>query len=435
MSKRQVIVLWIIALALTGALVAVKSKTGKGFEEATDRSRGETLLADFKDDAGQVARISITQGGMSAVLTRKDGTWVVANRDDYPANTTTVNELLRTLAETEVTQGIGADPSLAPRFGMDPGASDDAEKGTDLVLSNDAGTELAHLTFGKNVESGSNPMNPFGGGGASGRFVRNHADTSGVYVTKELFPTLSPDPARWLATDFLKVEKIRSVTASQPGAADTTEWTVSRADEDGDFTLEGKQDNEQLDTNTTNPLKNLFSYARFEDVVPADKAGAAWNEKFKRKVVIATFEGFTYTIEVGPEKVDKETDEDPTATPKETAYLMTVAVSASIPAERKAEEGESEEDAKSKQEAFETRKKELEEHLAATRKLEGRTFKVTKYTVDPLLKDRTAFIKAAPPAATTPAAGGTPGPRPRVQAVTPPIAIPPLPSEEPSADE
>jgi hypothetical protein len=51
-----------------------------------------------------------------------------------------------------VTDGIEAAPSFASRFGMDPAATDEQDRGTEVVLSNDAGTELARLTLGKNLE-------------------------------------------------------------------------------------------------------------------------------------------------------------------------------------------------------------------------------------------------------------------------------------------
>ncbi|BCX49374.1 conserved hypothetical protein [Haloferula helveola] len=443
MNQRQVIVLWIIALVLVGSLVAVNSTKSDGYQSATERSRGETLLADF--EPSEVASIVIKQGDETVSLSKKDGQWTVAERDNYPANASSINELLRTIDEVEVTQGIEADPEFAPRFGMDPSAEDDAEKGVDLVMGNDAGTELAQLTFGKNLESASDPMSPFGGGGSTGRFVRNHSDPSGIYVTSELFPNLSADPSAWLDEDFLKVEKIQTIAVSQPGKVDEVAWKITRDDEEGDFLLEGKKDNEQLDTTALNPLKNLFSYARFEDVVPAAEVEAAWDKEQRRQAVIETFEGFTYNVTFGPEK--SETTEGEDAQPQ-TSYLMRVTVTAKIPEQRKAEEGESEEDAKKKKEAFDTRKKTLEEKLETAKQLEGRTYRVTKFTVDALAKDRVGLIKSAPPAttgapgATTPPMGlgpiapGAPGPgtatppRRPARAVTPPIAIPPRPTEE-----
>lgn len=427
MNKRQVIVLWIIAVALVAAVAIVNSSKSNTYQSATERQRGDTLLADFKP--AEVANIAISQGDESVTLTQKEGGWVVTTRDDYPANVSDINTLLRTIEEVKVTQGVEADAEFAPRFGMDPEASDAEERGIDLVLSNDAGTELAHLTFGKNTESAGDPMSPFGGGGATGRFVRNHADASGMYVTSELFPTLSTDASSWLDEEFITVEKIRSIAVSKPGEESEIEWKLTRDDEEGDFALEGKKDNEELDSTAINPLKNLFSYARFEDVVPAAEAEEAWDKEQRQQAIIETFEGFTYNVTFGPEKSEGDAEAQD--------YLMRVAVTAELPEKRKPAEDETEEQAKEADEAFASRKKELEEKLEVARQLEGRTFRVTKFTVDALLKNRTGLIKSAAPANTgAPGGAALPGgatpmpPRRPTQAVTPPIAIPPLPPAE-----
>ncbi|GAA5483255.1 DUF4340 domain-containing protein [Haloferula sargassicola] len=426
MSKKQVIVLWIVAAVLILAVVVVKSSKSEAFESATARDRGDTLLPDFP--AEQVAKVEIKRGDDTVTLTKGEAGWTVAERDAYPANVSNINDLLRTVDEVKVTQGIEADPSFAPRFGMDPEATDEEEKGTDLVLSDASGKELAHLTFGKTLEAASNPMSPFGGG-SSGRFVMNHADESGVYVTSEVFPTLTVMVERWLDDTFLKVEKIQSIQVSKPGEENETAWEVTRDTENGDFSLVGKADNEELDPTALNPLKNLFSYARFEDVIPADKAEAIWKKDQRQTAVIKTFEGLTYHVTFGPAEKEDTADAD---APAPESYAMTVTVTGEVPKERKKAEGETEEAAKEADKAFDERKKALEETLANTRKLEGRVFKVSKYTVEPLLKDRTGLIKSAAPAHTAqpnPGMPGLPGQAPRrpVQAVTPPIQIPPMP--------
>lgn len=421
MNQRQVIVLWAIALVLVVAVVLANASKSEAYESTTKLGRGDTLLSEF--DPEQVAAIEIREGDDQVLLEKNDGAWVVDNRDDYPANLRNVHELLREVSEVKVTQGIEADPSFAPRFGMDPEGESAEELGTELVFRNDAGTELARLTFGKNLEAASNPMNPYGGG-STGRFVRNHADESGIYVTSELFPALQAEATRWLAEDFLKVQKIESVRVSEPGKPDETAWTLSREDEAMDFSLEGKTETEALDTTATNPIKNLFSYTRFEDVVPATEVAEAWQEDQKRQAVIETFEGLTYTIEFGPKKLTGDAEEG--AEP----YLMTVAVAGEIPAERKKGEDETEEKAKELDDAFTERKTALEEALATAKALEGRSYQVTKYTVDALLKARADLLQK--PAAAGAASGATPAipgmnPQPRARAVTPPIAVPPLP--------
>ncbi len=455
MSKRQVVVLWILAILLAAAAFFVRSGNSKGFEAKTQRARGATLLADFP--ATEVAKIQVNSGDKSSTLVRKDGKWTVAERENYPANTTTINDFLRTLAEVKVTDGIEAEPSFAPRFGMDPAATDEKERGTDIVLSNDAGTELARLTLGKNLEAAGDPMaGMMGGGGASGRFVRNHADESGVYKVSEVFPTLTAEPQRWLDEAFLKIEKIKAITVSPAAKPTEVAWKVTRADEVAEFTLEGSKAGEALDSNATSPLKSLFSYARFDDVVSKDGIDKIAKPLETKTVKIETLEGFTYTLSVTPTEAEKPKENDPEAAPPEESFLITAEVTAEIPAERKKEDKESEDDAKAKDKAFADRKAELEKKLATEKAFAGRTFKVSRYVVEALLKDRAALIKQpeAPAAAGNPAQGGlppgfpgglpgglppglpggqpgvvTPPVRRPVEAVTPPIAIPPLEEE------
>ncbi|MEK7949095.1 DUF4340 domain-containing protein [Luteolibacter soli] len=451
MNKRQVVVLWIVAIVLATAAFFARSGKSKGFESKTERSRSQTVLADFAAD--QVAKIKVSSGENTTTLVRKDGKWSVEERGGYPAKTTAVNEFLRSLAEVKVIEGVEAAPSFAPRFGMDPGSSKPEERGVEAVLSNDAGTELAHVTLGKNLQAaGEDPMAAMmgGGGGSTGRFLRNHADQSGVYKVSEMFSALSPEPKSWLNDEFVKVEKIKSVSVSDKGQPDKINWKVTRADENADFTIDSPKPGESVDSTAGNGLKSLFSYARFEDVMPADKAGEASKPAEKITAKIETFEGFTYTITLEPAEAEKPKEPaQPDAPAPEANYLMTVNVEATLPTERKKEEKESEEDAKTKDKAFADRKTELEKRLAAEKAMAGKVFKVTKYTVDPLLKLRSEVApqQAAPggpakgpgPAGTSmvlPGEGGAMTPpvqvppmpprRKPVEAVTPPIAIPPL---------
>ncbi|HEY1121386.1 MAG TPA: DUF4340 domain-containing protein [Haloferula sp.] len=451
MNKRQVVVLWIVALVLAAAAFITRSGKSKGFESKTERSRGQTLLNDFSAD--QVAKIKVSSGENATTLVRKDGKWTIEERGGYPAKTSAVNEFLRSLAEVKVTEGIEAQPSLAPRFGMDPKSSKPEERGTEAVLMNDAGAELAHVTLGKNLQSaGEDPMAAMmggGGGGSTGRFIRNHTDESGVYKVSEMFSALSPEPKSWLNDEFVKIEKIKSISVSDAGQADKINWKVTRDDENGEFKIDSPKPGENLESTVATSLKTLFSFARFEDVVSADDAAKNAKPAEKRTAKIETFEGFVYTITVEPTEAEKPKEPaTPDAPAPEENYLMTVNVEATLPTERKKEEKESAEDAKAKDTAFANRKAELEKRLAAEKAMAGKVFKVTRYTVEALLKLRSEVApQQAPGGAATPTPGPgaglvmpqqggamtppiqVPPPAPRrkpVEAVTPPIAIPPL---------
>ena len=458
MNKRQVIILWIIAIALGGAVGIVKLTQKDTTKSATKRAAGETLFESFPGT--DVNSVAIQGAEGSVTLTKKDGNWVVAERDNYPANASYVNDLIRTLTELKVTRGMEAGPSFAPRFGMDESSSTAADRGLTATFSDASGKEIAKVSLGKNIESGQD-MGPMMGGAMSvGRYVRNHADESGFYAVSEMFPSVSAEAQRWLKDDFISPEKVKSISITHKGKEDIA-WRLTRETEDAEYKLEGAAGSEVLDTTVTSPLKSVFSYARFDDVVPSDKVTEKADAANKQTVVLETFEGFKYTIGITP--VKDSTDK----------VLMTVTVTGEIAKERKKEEGEKPEDAKTKDEAFATRVKDLNEKLAKEQKLAGRTFEVAKTTVDSLLKERDQLItKATPPAPADPAQGSVqqlPGgviatppvgsgdspvapeappantpptpksPRqtattPPIEAVTPPIAVPPL-EEEKKAEE
>lgn len=437
MNKRQVTILWVIAIALGAAVAAVKLSQNTTSHSATKRVPPQTLFESFP--ASESSTIEIQGAASSVTLTKKAAKWVVLQRDNYPANNTFVNDLIRTLGELKVVQGMEAGPSFAPRFGMDEAATQPEDRGLTATFKDAAGKELAKVSLGKNIESGSSPS-PMGGSNAVGRYVRNHADDSGFYAVSEMFPSVSADAKRWLSNDFISPEKIKAITVSLPGKTEPA-WKLSRDGEEAEYKLEGAAATEVLDTAASSPLKSLFSYARFDDVVPAAKVAERILADSKRTAVIETFEGFTYTVGFSPTKPSAApaAPVSPAVEPAATDnFLVTVDVAAELPNERKKVDGEKPEDAKAKDNAFTERHKTLSEKLAKEKAFAGVTFEVAKTTIEPLLKDRAGLIaKATPPAPQGASNGGVqklPGgmiARPPVsattqpiEAVSPPISIP-----------
>lgn len=447
MNKRQVIILWVIAIVLGVTVTLVKLSQNKTTRSATQRVHGQTLFESFP--ANETASVVIQGARDSVTLAKKNGKWVVQDRNDYPANGTYVNDFLRTLADLKVTLGMEAGPSFAPRFGMDEAATTPADHGLTATFKDAAGKEIAKVSLGKNIESGSedSPM----GNSSVGRYVRNHADESGFYAVSEVFPSVSSDVKHWLATDFISPEKVKSISVTQPGKSDIA-WKVTRDGEEAEFKLDGANATEVLDTTVTAPLKSLLSYARFEDVVPSDKVAERAEADQKRTITIETFEGFNYTLTTTPTKppaapaAPTAQDEIPAATDN---FLMTVEVAAELPKERKKEEGEKPDDAKAKDTAFTDRLKSLTEKLAKEKAFAGTTFEVSKSTVEVLLKERSELIaKPTPPPAST--TGGPPvqtfpggmiakppvtATTPPIEAVTPPISVPSADDDEEDEDE
>ncbi|MFZ9937308.1 MAG: DUF4340 domain-containing protein [Luteolibacter sp.] len=441
MNKRQVIILCIVAIILAAAVAVMKFTGKETVQSTTARAAGETLFGKFP--ANEIASVAITGVDGTVTIEQKDGKWTVAERDGYPADTSAVNEFIRTLAELKVTRGMEAGPSFAPRFGMDENAAVAEERGFTAVFKDAAGKELATVSLGKNIESGAS-ASPFGGAAAVGRYIRNHADESGFYAISEMFPSISDEASRWLDDAFFSPEKIKSVTLHRQGGEEAV-WKVSRETEDAEFKLDGATGDETLNTTNAAPLKSLFSYARFNDVLRAAEIEARADAANKRSAMIETFDGFTYRLTITPAKPEESAG----ATVGEE-MLLTVDVSAELPKERERGGNETPEDAKVKDESFQERQKALTEKLGKEKGLAGRTFLVAKSTVDALLKERADLVTKAEPAAENNANQGSvqnlPGgivttpPRsvatPPIEAVTPPIAIPPLEeTEENKADQ
>ena len=436
MNKRQVITLWAIAIALGIAVTAVKVSQNQKTDSSTKRSPGQTLFDSFP--ASDVATIEIDGAEKETTIEKKGGHWAVAQRDDYPADNTMVNDFLRKLSELKITQGIEAGASFAPRFGMDESATKPEDHGITGTFKDASGKEIARVTIGKEIGGEES------GGPVTGRFIRNHADESGFYASSEMFPSIGDDPQTWLSDEFIKVEKIKSIAVTEPGKSDIA-WKLERATEEEEFKLDGAAPGETVDPAVGTPLKSLFAFSRFEDVVPADEVASKEQSDQKRSLTIQTMEGLTYNVTFAPAKPEPvPASQDPAnpAPAPEEHYLFTVEVSGDLPKERKKEDGETAEQAKTKDDAFTERLKALTTKLENEKPFAGRTFEVSKFTVDPILKDRASLLKKdtppAPPAASTnfpgsgptPQAGPNPQPRGRVTAVTPPISIPPMDSEE-----
>ncbi len=439
MNKRLVIILWAIAGLLGVAVAAVKLSQSKSTLSATKRAAGQTLFEAFP--AAQISNITVQGSTGIVTLTKKDANWLLVERDDYPAKNSYANDLLRTLTELKITQTKEAGSSFAPRFGMDETSSLASDRGLTITLKDAANKELAKISLGKNIENAASSDSPMGAASALGRYIRNHADESGFYAVSEMFPALSTEPARWLNEDFLNPEKIKSITVSLPDKADVA-WKLTRDAEEAEFKLDGATTTEVVNKDATTPLKSLFSYARFEDVVPKAKVAERTAAEGKRTATIETFEGFTYSVAFSPTKVIPAAPAD-AAAPTTDNFLFSFNVAAELAKERKKAADEKPEDANAKDEAFQARLGVLTKKLTTEQALAPRTFEVPKTLIEPLLKDRAAIIApAAPPAAaategpgnvqqfpggmlaTPPSGAGYSATTPAIEVATPPASAP-----------
>ncbi|MFN0127805.1 MAG: DUF4340 domain-containing protein [Verrucomicrobiales bacterium] len=479
MNNRQLITI-LVALGLVAAGVVWKFSKDSGSPSGRESLSLDRALSNF--DLNQVVAIQIKNKTEEVNLARDgegEAAWGVKERDGYQANYGFVKDLvskahdLRIIDQEDIGQSqLGRLQLLSPADETSKDAKPE-EVGTLVVFKKENDQELGRLLLGKSIERESSSDSPFSFGGATGRWVQVGTEKDKAYRVKEAFTSLNVDVKGWLEKAFLSpTGGLKSIEVKVSDPADQS-WKVEREKEGADPVLADKVEGEDIDPERVKQAGAAFTNAYFSDVATeADKEKTGLDAP-KRTATVAFFDGFTYTIKLG-NKVKPEDENSEyylmvnvayTPLPEPTAPATaepppepqpTPAPENETPeqkAEREKKDAEARaaweqakqsiESAKTQHEAavkqWENSKKEKEERLAKEKKFEGRTYIVSKYTVDWFLKDRSYFKKVAPATTATPddpAASsvspvvplpdqppGTTTPPKRIEAVTPPIKV------------
>ena len=218
------------------------------------------------------------------------------------------------------------------------------------------------------------------GGGSQGRYIK--ADDSGeVYVVSTVFWNLESDPPSWLDKESFAVQKHKSISVTHEKPEDS--FTLFREEEGGDLKLKDAIEGKELDTGATGGIGGAFSSASFVDVLTGEaKAEDKTGLDKPVNVDIETFEDFKYAVRVGKKNDDSR-------------YPLTFTVSADLPEKREVEDGveETEEEKKSRDEAFEKEQTRLKEKLEKETALAGNVYLVESWAVERVLKKKDELYK------------------------------------------
>lgn len=390
-QKHLVVLVAVLVGTLVVALIATSARQGS--VDVKDSSVLDTnrVLPDFP--VNEVSAFSIEDGGESLHLERKDGIWTVRERKSYPADFSQVKDFLQKIYQLEPVDHVPVG-NLYDRVGVaDPEAEETENKPMVLSFAKEGEESAGKLWVGKEYQKAQ--ASQFGSFDSTvGRYVRQPGSED-VYLVGDALDDAKTDPSEWLDGEFIKVRKIKSIERLPEEAEQG--WKLTREEDKGDFVLANPKEGEELDQNKVSSMKSAFSSPRFEDVMTGDDVEAPSLVTFK----VETFDGFSYVLNFGEKSEANE-------------YLMSVKVDGKFPKKRKAEEGESDEDKATKDAAFEAELKELQDKLAAEKKLEGHIYKVRSFVVDSVDKPRAELMKseddpAAPGAGAPGGASGIPG--------------------------
>ena len=374
MNRKQLTLLIVLGVVLGGlGYVSYKKKQSsyeRGNEHGTAAEDGQKLLKGVPASAiNDVAQFTIKSGTAEVNLARVGEQWTVKERGGYPANFSTISDMVKKLWDVKIVRAVEVGPSRLPKLNLTKA------DGTVLDLKDDKGKSIAAITLGKQTsKEGREDDSPFGGGGSfpNGRYVMRGDDVKTVALISDPL-NVEAKPEDWLNKEWFKVEKLKSVSVVTTNA--TNNWKLQRETESGEWKFAATNATEVLDGGKTGALNSLLASPSFNDVVVDLKPEATGLDK-PVTATVETFEGFVYTLKLGKTSAGEDN------------YALQLSVTGNFPKERAPGKDEKPEDKTKLDKEFADSLKKLDDKLKAEKPFEKWTYTITKWTVESLLKDR-----------------------------------------------
>ena len=369
------------ALVAVGVLALIVHFTGAGKLERGKRENDidrKLVIEDMK--AAEISKVRVNSVGNELTFVRNEGGWELVERNNYPADGSTIDRLLLTASRLKIRQ----QPSLsASSLGsvelLDPvreGASEE-DSATVLNFIGEDGKEKGAVWLGKIYEVENGRPGMFGSSGQDvGRFVRS-GDSETVFLVEETFSDIKTDASEWLDDSFFSVSQVKSV--ARDSGKPEEDWTLVRDDANGDFSFAKPKAGEELDIGKVSSMKNAFASPRFEDVVSNDPAKDGPDAV---TFTVETFDNFVYTVKVSEKDAAGE-------------LILTVDATATFEEKRKEGPEESDDEKKRLDDAFAAELKAQKDKLADVKKLSGWVYRTRSYFVDSINKKRSEILKEA----------------------------------------
>ena len=370
MNSKQLTLLILLCIVLGGLGWLAWNKQNDAYSESAAQL-GEKLLPNFP--LNDVTQITIRQPSNTIALARKDDIWVVTDRGDYPANFSNISELLKKFWELKVAKPVKVGPSRLPQLEL---IGPDKGSGTLVEFKAKDGKAIQNVLLGaKTMREAGAEAAAFGGGAfPNGRYVMVGGDPKHVALIAEAFASVDGKSDEWLNKDWFKVEKIKSVSVVSTNA--TNNFKVLRDSESAEWKLVDAKGEEKLDNAKAGGVFTALSSPSFLDVSTNGNAAATGLAQPEVTATIGTFDGFTYTAKIG--KTTGEGDD----------RFFQIGIAGNFQKERASGKDEKPEDKVRLDKEFADNLKKLEERLKIEQDYTRRTYVVSKWTIDPLLKER-----------------------------------------------
>lgn len=369
MNRKQFLMMLVAVAVLGGAGLAMFWKDLSGYQESGAKI-GAKVLPNLK--AADATEIRLKDDKNEVTLVSKGGSWSVKERGGYPADVGEISELMAKLVEAKIVQSESVGESLYPRLNLgEPGKGKTEGTGTLLELKDKAGKPIANLIFGK-VSLKKDPGNPLPNavdGVPAGRYMIAPGKIQSVVVVSDPFANVDAKAGKWLAKNFFKADRIRTLTVGE-GAA---QWKITRELEYSQWKFAAGAG--QLDPSAAVGAVNALGQLAFSDVSTEAKV-----EGDKLTTIIAeTFDNLTYTIKVAKQKSGDD-------------YLFNFVLSGEPPKTRVPEKDEKPDEIERRAKEYVDTLKRLEARSQFEKILGQWVYVMPAKLLEPMLKDRAQMV-------------------------------------------
>jgi hypothetical protein len=249
-------------------------------------------------EAGDVVGLTISDAdGQAVTLARKDGSWVLPEAGDYPAEEERITTLLTKIEGLKADRVVTQTSASHKRLGV---AEDDFERRIDLQMA-DGSRQRLYV-------------------GNSPTWQAAHVRADGqdeVYLTSELAAQdAGADAAAWVDTLYLSVPREQIVHMTLVNAQGTLELT-----REGDtWSLAGLAPGETLDENKVSTLLTRVSSVTLEEPLGKDDLPAYGLDEPLATVTVETDDGQRYVLRIGAQ--DPEDNSYVLASSRSEYYVM-----------------------------------------------------------------------------------------------------------------
>ncbi|HYK12474.1 MAG TPA: DUF4340 domain-containing protein, partial [Burkholderiales bacterium] len=245
-------------------------------------------------------------------------------------------------------------------------------RGTQLELADKSGAVIGSILLGKIVVKKEPSPLPIQQETPVGRYVLSQG-AQPVLVMSDALKNASAKPEAWLAKDFFKADRIKSLTVSGEGAA----WKIARKEEYDPWKF--AEGTGELDPGKAVAAVNALNALVFTDLATDVKPESLDKP---RTFVADTYDNLVYTLKVAPK-------------PGSGDYYLTVNVSGEPLRARTLEANEKAADKERLDKQFEDALKKLDDRIKLEKSLGGWVYVVSAKTLEPLLKPRAELVASA----------------------------------------